>query len=125
MFKDLPVFIPDKHFPEIASSNVQREQNEEYLSVSVDFILIELTIYFLYRRYDFGMFLKGVSSPISVKYTFRPSNLQVFYKGKQYHQTIDENFMSNDDFSFAFFADGLKILVGCRPSEDGQKILCV
>ena len=33
--------------------------------------------------------------------------------------------MSNDDFSFAFVADELKIVVACRPSEGDQKILFV
>ena len=33
--------------------------------------------------------------------------------------------MSDDDFSYTYVVDGLKILVACRPSEDGQKILFV
>ena len=33
--------------------------------------------------------------------------------------------MSNDNFSFSFLVEEMKILVACRPSEDGQKILFV
>ena len=33
--------------------------------------------------------------------------------------------MSNDDFSFAFVAEGLEIQVSSRPSEDGKKMFAV